>query len=153
MDKKIFLTENFKIRECKRGDYEVIHNITKNNMKDLVEKYWGGWSSKKFKSTLNKKNIKIVEYDNTIIGFYDIEPQKNLLHIRNMQLVSSFQGQGIGSFLMSLVEKEAKHRGFKKITLRVFKSNPAKEFYLKLGYKITKKDKNSAVMEKIILKS
>jgi len=43
--------------------------------------------------------------------------------------------------LMSKIEATEKKAGTKKIVASVFKNNPAKEFYKKIGYKIIKQEK------------
>ena len=144
---KIIL-ENLKVKDCEDKDYDLVRSITKENMGKYIEKFWGGWDDKKFQANFKKQNIKIIEYMDKQIGFYDIEIINGYLYVHNLQIISSYQGKGIGKYMMRLMENEAKNHGIKKIEFGVFKENPAKEFYLRLGY-IIKNDNGSTVkMEK-----
>jgi ribosomal protein S18 acetylase RimI-like enzyme len=58
------------------------------------------------------------------------------------------QGKGLGTYLIDLVEKETKKHKLRKIRLKVFKDNPAKKLYLRLGYKLIKSEKSDIILEK-----
>lgn len=140
--------DRLNLRNCRDSDYGFVHNLTRNNMKRWIDKYWGGWDSDKFRADFKKKNIKIVEYVRKRIGFYDIEPKEDFLYIHNVQLIKSFQGKGIGKYIIAQIEGTLFTSGKNKIVLEVFRDNPAKKLYLKLGFCILKKNANSITMVK-----
>jgi len=137
-----------KIRDCNENDYNFIHDLSKENMENYVIKLWGGWDKEKFISKIKKENIKIIEYNNELIGFSDYEIRGNTAYIHNLQIKSNFQGKGIGHYILTIVEQNIKERGIKKISLKVFEDNPAKAFYEKHGYIALGSSDASFIMEK-----
>lgn len=81
---------------------------------------------------------------------------KQLIKLSKLYVLPETQRQGIGKSLMSYLENECKALDKNVITLNVNRHNPAKDFYLKLGYEIVEEvdiplDKfwlNDYVMEK-----
>ena len=138
------------LRKCRDEDYQFVYDLSKQNMEYYVNKYWGGWNPNKFKANFNKKNIVIISYQNKKIGFYDMDRKKNSSYLHNMQLIKTFQKRGIGTYLMSLIEKQLHNNKISSISLEVFKENPAKSFYLNLRFKINKDNGNSLSLEKTI---
>lgn len=145
---KNMLSQKISIRKCRDSDYRFIYDISKRNMEFYIKKHWGGWNPKKFKEGFNKDNIKVIEYKGKRIAFYDTELKGKCLYLHNLQITFSLRRKGLGRFLTALIEKGAKKKGLNKVKLRVFKDNPAKNFYLKLGYKITGNKKGSLSMER-----
>lgn len=101
-----------------------------------------------FRKNFKTKNINIIEYGKKKIGFYDIEKQDRHLYVHNVQLTRSSQGKGIGSYIMCFIERRVLISNLPKIRLSVFKNNPAKEFYLFLGYKVLEDKGTLVIMEK-----
>lgn len=62
------------------------------------------------------------------------------LHIRQFQVLPEYQGQGIGSKVLSLLKKRALQLQL-PITLNVLLKNPARGLYLRHGFQIEKKNK------------
>lgn len=117
-------------------------------MEGYVKKFWGGWNPAMFRKNFKTKNINIIEYGKKKIGFYDIEKQDRHLYVHNVQLTRSSQGKGIGSYIMCFIERRVLISNLPKIRLSVFKNNPAKEFYLFLGYKVLEDKGTLVIMEK-----
>jgi ribosomal protein S18 acetylase RimI-like enzyme len=148
----IFKIKNlrFKINSCKDEDYWFVYNLLKRNMYPFFKKYWGGWNPKSFREGFNKKNIKIIRYKNKRIAYYDFKLEQNYSYINNIQVSGLMRGKGLGTFLLNLMEKESKKYNLNRIRLKVFKDNPAKNLYLRLGYKKIKNENFSLILEKKI---
>jgi ribosomal protein S18 acetylase RimI-like enzyme len=59
-------------------------------------------------------------------------------YIYGFRIMPQYRGFGVGSCLMSLVERDLYHRGFRTIALNVNRDNPkAKRLYERLGYQVT----------------
>lgn len=144
------LAKNIKIRACVGDDYVFVHRLSRKNMEGYIKKYWGSWDSKKFKESFRKENVWVVTYFNKRIGFFEITQKKSMAYLNNMQLAKNFQGRGIGNLMLMRAEKQAKKAGIKKIQLQVFKDNPARIFYKRLGYKAVKYMAHSVMMDKIV---
>ncbi|MGE0793405.1 MAG: GNAT family N-acetyltransferase [Candidatus Woesearchaeota archaeon] len=141
---------DFEIRSCQDEDYQFVYDLLKENMLDSFIKHWGSWNENSFKSDFNKDYIKIITKDGKRIAYYDLVFRKDFAYLHNIQIISSMQGKGIGTYLMNLIEEETKKHNLNKIRLKVFKDNLAMKLYLKTGYKTTKEDESSAIMEKNI---
>jgi GNAT superfamily N-acetyltransferase len=138
----------FNIRKCKHEDYGFVYRLSKKNMYALFVRNWGRWEPKRFRDDFDEKNIMIVEYKKRRIAYYDIKLNADSGHINNIQVARFMQGKGLGTFLMGFLEKESKKHGIKRINLKVFKDNPAKELYLRLGYEPIKDDGPAIILEK-----
>ncbi len=64
-----------------------------------------------------------------------IKTEPSVVRLRQMAVLNTLQGKGIGKALMQFAENIARDRGFRKITMHARKS--ATGFYEKLGYQVT----------------
>ena len=142
--------KKIKIRKYSADDYWFCYYLLKRNMFDYIEKYQGGWDSKRHRNSFKGKNIKIIKYGNKKIGFYNVEERKKELILIDIQVSGKYQGKGLGTYLFSTMEGQAKKSGFRKVILGVYWDNPSMSLYKRLGYKIEKKRKSHAVMSKNI---
>lgn len=136
------------LTDCTEADLEFVYDLMKLNMEEYVKEFWGEWNTEKFKASLKKENIEIIRYDNKMIGFFDITHDGYKSYLHNIQLIPSFQRRGIGAKIMSLIEKQEKMAGTKRIEAKVFKTNPARFFYHKLDYKTIEEEENSLIIAK-----
>lgn len=76
------------------------------------------------------------------VGFvsYEINCEPNKTKIHKIYVLPKTQGSGVGKQLFELVKSRAEENQQKAIFLNVNKYNKAQEFYLKLGFKITKEE-------------
>ncbi len=74
------------------------------------------------------------------MGVVSLKGTKKSLHIRQLQILPEYQGQGIGSKVLSVVKKRALHLQL-PITLNVLLKNPARGLYLRHGFQIEGKNK------------
>lgn len=149
---KVDLANRLIDRSCGSDDYEFVHDISMQNMKEYVEKYWGEWNSELFKAKINKNNITLIEYNGQNVAFFDIETIGDELYLHNMQVAKEFQNQGIGAHILFLIGNKANGMNVKKIKLKVFVDNPAVTFYEKNGFIIVEQTGNYLCMEKVINK-
>ena len=81
----------------------------------------------------------IIKYNNVNVGFVSIERQAvNLFHIQKIYLLPEYKGLGLGK---SLLNKAIDFiRSFNiipsRIELNVNRNNKAKDFYMRMGFKI-----------------
>lgn len=77
-------------------------------------------------------------------GYASYEPNfhcKRATKIHKIYILPEFQGEGIGSALMTSIEQLAKKSGDIYLTLNVNKNNPAISFYSNLGFEIIHEEK------------
>lgn len=82
----------------------------------------------------------ILENEDTTRGFlsYSSSEIPNLYRIHKIYIHPSTQGKGAGKFFLTKVEEILKKQGATVIELNVNRNNPAKDFYLKMGFSIYK---------------
>jgi ribosomal protein S18 acetylase RimI-like enzyme len=125
--------------------------LDKENMEERVNKnVKEGWSDKMNKkdieSYLKKDAIYTIKTKNSLIGFLIFVLDKDRVYIRNIQVKKKFQGKGVGTKVLSYIEKEARKEDYRNLELSVFKDNPAVRLYERNGYKIVKDKMNNLVL-------
>jgi len=135
------LTAPIKIRSSHQSDLRFVCALSRRNMEKYTKEIWGDWDGPRFKTSLNLKRLKLIIKNGRRAGFFDVENKGKESYLHNIQLSRPLQGKGLGKMLMSKIEATEKKAGTKKIVASVFKNNPAKEFYKKIGYKIIKQEK------------
>ncbi|MDO7086373.1 GNAT family N-acetyltransferase [Pseudocolwellia sp. AS88] len=67
------------------------------------------------------------------IGLIKLGVLADRIHIRQFQILPSFHGKGVGSFVLDVTKKKARERKL-PVTLNVLLDNPAKSLYLRHGF-------------------
>lgn len=83
----------------------------------------------------DRKPIGVIKF-----GVVALKGTSKSLHIRQLQILPEYQGQGIGSRVLSVVKKKALQLQL-PITLNVLLKNPARALYLRHGFQIKSKNK------------
>lgn len=83
----------------------------------------------------NRKPIGVLK-----LGIVALHGTNKSLHIRQLQILPEYQGQGIGSKVLMVVKKRALQLQL-PITLNVLLQNPARGLYLRHGFQIEGKNK------------
>ena len=80
----------------------------------------------------------IIVYDDkepvAFASYNEIEPQ--LWKLNKIYILSTQQGKGTGKFIINYIVDEIKIKHAKALQLQVNRENKAKDFYVKLGFKI-----------------
>jgi RimJ/RimL family protein N-acetyltransferase len=128
---------NYKLRPCTINDYELLFKLKVECLKWYVEKIYG-WDDivqrEMLKKEMNEKMsyMKIIQVDNIDIGVttHFIDKDGNDV-VGLIAILPDYQGNGIGTDIL----KKYIDNASKRIILQVFKDNPAKLLYEKLGFK------------------
>ena len=134
-------------RKVKHDDIDFLLRLRKKSMSEHLV-------NAKIKLT-NQQHLERVKehyYDSHIIlrdrkaigvlkmGVITLNDAKKSLHIRQLQILPEFQGEGIGSKVLTVVKKRALQLQL-PITLNVLLKNPARGLYLRHGFQIEGKNK------------
>jgi len=138
----------FILRDAEDNDFSFILNLLKENMLESFQKHWGEWNEDSFKKTHRKENIRIIDYEGLSVGYIDFKFKIDCGYVNDIQLSEKIRGNGLGTYIMKLVEQETSNHGLNRICLKVFKDNKAVELYERLGYKTISEDDTSLIMEK-----
>lgn len=115
--------------------YDTVHTI---NKKDYTSEQLEVWAPKisqenieHWKTSLTQNRTYVAEINGKIVGFGDISPTG---YLARLYVHKDFQGQGIASALVQILEKEAKTLGVSEITTHA--SITAKPFFERRGYRV-----------------
>jgi ribosomal protein S18 acetylase RimI-like enzyme len=146
--------QKFILRPAEDYDFTFILNLLKENMLASFEKHWGEWNESSFEKTHRKKNIRIIDSEDSnkghisSVGYIDFKFKIDCGYVNDIQLSEKIRGKGLGTYIMKLVEQETLDKGLNRICLKVFKDNRAVQLYQRLGYKPIFEDDTSLIMEK-----
>ncbi|HME87116.1 MAG TPA: GNAT family N-acetyltransferase [Candidatus Nanoarchaeia archaeon] len=138
------------VRNATNKDYLFCYNLHKKSMLGFVKKHWGVWDPKVFRKNFNIEETRIILSKTKRIGFYAVKLRQGCYYLNDIQISTSMQGKGIGTKIMNSIEKQALKLGKNKVQLTVFKDNPAKQLFEKLGYRTVNDRGDSLSMGKII---
>lgn len=92
----------------------------------------------------------IVTTEGQPIGRLSTVCRSDELHLVEIALLSEHRNQGIGSFLMEMLVREARDNHALRIRLNAYRLSRAVRFYLRLGFVLVNDDGAYLLMEKIV---
>jgi ribosomal protein S18 acetylase RimI-like enzyme len=122
------------------SSYDFVYGVKKTVYKKYVEEIFGEWNDK-FQHEMFDKflqscggGIFLIVLNDKKIGFVNGKSVSDIsFDLGNICILPEYQGNGIGTkLLLGLIEK---HKS-QDIYLRVFKQNPAKNLYERLGFEV-----------------
>lgn len=126
-------------RDCLMTDFDFLFELKKQNFKKYVDKYWS-WNDQDQKNRLkidleeHLQHKHIILLNNNVIGVYAAHITENGdCFINEISLLEEYQGKGIGTKILKEQLNENKKQKIRTI-LQVFKDNPAKKLYERLGF-------------------
>ena len=144
----------YSFRNCTLEDFDFLFNLKKENFKWYVDKIWG-WEDneqmERLKQDLNEhlSHKRIILINDEMAGVYAVHITENGdLFINEISILKKYQNKGIGRKILEEQLKENQQKGIRTI-LQVFKDNPAKNLYKKLGFKIYGETETHYQMENV----
>lgn len=109
------------------------------------------------KRILNGNDFYIARINQHDIGFIEtVNKNNDKLSISKIYIDPNYQKKGIGKIMIEFLEKEAKSKNFRLLSLNVNRFNPAQHFYTKMGFHIEQEIDieigNGYLMEDYIMK-
>lgn len=92
----------------------------------------------------------VVTKEGQPIGKLSTVCRSDELHLVEIALLSEHRNQGIGSFLMEMLVREARDNHALRIRLNAYRLSRAVQFYLRLGFVLVNDDGAYLLMEKIV---
>lgn len=144
----------YTFRPCVLDDFDFLFMLKKDNFRIYIEKFWG-WNEEEQKNRLKEdlkihlQHKKIILLDNRPIGIYVTHfTEDGDLFINEISILKEYQNKGIATKIISKQLKENKDKGIRTI-LQVFKNNPAKKLYERLGFRVYNETETHYQMEKL----
>lgn len=142
------------------GDYErYIQPLTKDNMKELFEHNFGGWSDdvskNKFFDVVSLGFVELFFLNEQFVGYVSFNVEVNnteSILINDIHIIKEFQQKGYGSQILDFVIIKAHELKCNRLKLFVFENNSAIEFYKKRGFEEIEhlKKSNTSVMVRLL---
>ena len=118
--------------------------------RDVIVRQYGVWEEETqdefFDNDWNPSEFEIILCDAVPCGYMRVEDRGNDIHVRELVILPSFQGKGIGSQILSDIIKRAKICQV-PIRLRTQRANRAVELYLRLGFREVGRTETHILME------
>lgn len=144
----------YNFRNCTLDDFDFLFELKKQNFKWYVDKIWD-WNDEDQKQRLKQDleehlaHKRIILIDNKLAGVYVIHTTENGdLFINEISILKEYQNKGIGTKILEEQLKENQSKGIRTI-LQVFKDNPAKSLYERLGFKVYGETETHYQMENV----
>ena len=143
----------YKLESYNDEYFETLYEMKKDNFKWYVEKIYG-WDEKiqvEFQKKFIKEhrnNIKVVKYKDKVIGIFTNYVDENNESIISLFCIDKqYQKRGIGTQILKAQLKLDKQNK-RNTVLQVFKENPARFLYKKVGFEIYEETKTHYKMRK-----
>jgi len=122
------------LRGATLADLDFARELTRVNMRRYYAEYERIWHGELFDEEWEARQSFVILKANKQIGFLSVSLEPHYLYLRDVQLCEPYRGEGVGGWVMDRVASMASEQGLKSIRLKVFKSNPAMELYLRHEY-------------------
>lgn len=144
----------YTFRPCVLEDFDFLFILKKDNFRRYIEEIWG-WNEEEQKNRLREdlkihlQHKKIILLDDKPIGIYVTHfTEDGDLYINEISILKEYQNKGIATKIISKQIKENKNKEIRTI-LQVFKNNPAKKLYERLGFRVYNETETHYQMENL----
>lgn len=132
------------VTDLDEDSIEQIFSLERSNMKNLYEDCEWGWHEKKKKDEMTDDRARYLiarTLDGNIVAFshyrFDLDFDIEVLYCYELQLKSDIRRQGLGKFMLQILELIAFSNNMKKVILTVLKNNQgAVNFFKSMNYEI-----------------
>jgi len=135
----------YELRAATAAEKDCIFEGYRTTVGPYVAHAWGwdeAFQREKFWEAHPLREFKVIQVDARFGGGLHVEEDAADLHIRMIFVLPEFQGQGIGSRLLTHIHCLAGHQE-KGLCLKVIRANPAERLYHRLGFAVTGQDESS----------
>ena len=106
-------------------------------MESYVIQTYGSWSEeyqdRYFREEFDTAKVQVIQLGEKAIGQICIEKRRDCLFLSKIEIIPEYQGQGIGTQVLKDVLARAAAEQV-PVRLQVFKVNPARALYERLGF-------------------
>ncbi|MEB3843198.1 GNAT family N-acetyltransferase [Pseudomonas guariconensis] len=92
------------------------------------------WIEEAFDEAWGWREQWLVTQEGQVLGFCSLSQDRQALFIRELHLLPEHRGRGVGAWVLETLAQWAGQRGLPLLRLMVFKSNPARQLYRRLGF-------------------
>ena len=137
------MAQGFALAEVKDSDLDIYIEIKKLCFEKYVDQYFGGWvdevqremNSKAFEVSKEESCFKKILLQGKTVGFFSFNEGTDVIDGLTIQMLPEARNFGLGSWYLKYLTDLSEHTG-KIVILKVFKSNPAQQLYIRHGFGI-----------------
>ncbi|MHA4980304.1 GNAT family N-acetyltransferase [Pseudomonas extremorientalis] len=124
----------FHLRAATDQDLPFARTLTFEAMSRYYLQYDLVWSNDGFDVAWAGRENWLIYNDETVLGFISLSRDSRALYIRELHMLAACRGQGAGSWVLEQMALKAQALGLLRLT--VFKTNPARRLYQRMGLSI-----------------
>ncbi|MEN5300579.1 GNAT family N-acetyltransferase [Pseudomonas sp. TWI628] len=125
-------------------------DLTRRAMLPYYREYGLLWIEEAFDEAWGWREQWLIKEGETVLGFCSLSQDRQALFIRELHLVPEQRGRGVGSQVLESLAGWAAQRRLPLLRLMVFKSNPARQLYLRHGFVEMGEDDCFVRMQRVI---
>ena len=142
-------------RETHQADYEWLYRLKVAAMGDYIEAVYG-WDEdlqrRLFKDDFRPQEIEIITVDGSDAGMFLVTRESEGYVLQRLEILPQFQGRGVGSTILRKIMETALDEAV-PVRLQVFKSNPARSLYERLGFRVIEETRTHYRMALDVIRS
>jgi ribosomal protein S18 acetylase RimI-like enzyme len=144
------------LRTSRSIDAGLFYEVTEQTMRAHIIAAGGAWDEERRREETTEvsldPNARVIVVGTVDAGILLVERSPNEMHLHILYLFPIFQRLGIGSTLVSSLQREAVER-YVPLRLKVLKVNPAKGFYERLGFSVEEETEHFFCMQNATIPS
>ena len=136
------------LRSARAADVDFLYRLHKAAMQNYVAQTWGwdeAWQQQHFHQHFDPSGCQIIVAEGHDVGVLSVVRHAEVVYLRHIAVLPTFQGRGIGTHLITALLDEAQSCG-KRLALQVLKVNRARHLYARLGFTMTGETSTHYVM-------
>jgi ribosomal protein S18 acetylase RimI-like enzyme len=139
---------NIALRAACVDDVPFARDLYFETMREIIEQLFGWDQSREeenFTRFFKLEEVRIITADGQNAGWIQEQISESSINLGSFYVVPAMQDRGIGTHVLrNLLERAG--RESKSMTLAVVKTNPARQFYEKHGFRTTHEDEHKFYM-------
>jgi GNAT superfamily N-acetyltransferase len=132
------------------ADRTFARDLTRRAMLPYYREFDLLWIEDAFDEAWGWREQWLVVEEGVVLGFCSLSQDRQALFIRELHLVPEQRGRGVGSQVLEMLAGWAAQRRLPLLRLMVFKSNPARQLYLRHGFVEMGEDDCFVRMQRVI---
>jgi GNAT superfamily N-acetyltransferase len=132
------------------ADRTFARDLTRRAMLPYYREFDLLWIEQAFDEAWGWREQWLVMEGETVLGFCSLGQDRQALFIRELHLLPEQRGRGVGSQVLETLADWAAQRRLPLLRLMVFKSNPARQLYLRHGFVEMGEDDCFVRMQRVI---
>lgn len=131
---------SFQWRAATVGDIDFARQLTRINMLPYYRQHDLLWQDEAFDMAWIIRQNWIICRGDQVLGVVSLSRDARALYIRELQISEAFRGQGAGTWALGQVWNMVALERRSALRLTVFKNNPARALYDRMGLRVVGED-------------